>query len=315
MERVRQKLAKYPALLKVYNRLNALHLPGASHVTVWDTGFFLFRELGNSRFNVRAAAMAFNFFFALFPALVFMISLIPVVPVHHLKDELLKYLQQYLPEQSYQIVLDTVQGSAAASANSILSISLFLVLFSSTRGILVMMYAFERDLPGFAKRSFLISQLASVGMVVLLSVFFIVALSVSILAELWVDFLPLHILPFPDLTVFAIRLLDICITYAILLFTFGMIYYWVPCRTKKWKFLSPGAFVGAAFAMIATLAFSIFVANFANYNKIYGSISAIMVLMVWMYWISMVVLLGFELNLAIDKAGISGKKILDANED
>lgn len=310
MDKLKKKLAKYPILIQAIDKLNAIHIPGAKEVTVWDTCFFLFRELGNSRFNVRAAAMAFNFFFALFPALVFMISLIPLVPVHHLKDELLLYLQQYLPEQSYQIVLDTVQGSAANAANSILSISLFLVLFSSTRGILVMMYAFDRDLPGFAKRSFLHSQLASILLVIVLSLFFIVALSVSIIAEFFVSYLPLGLLPFPELSVFVIRLLDIITTYSILLFTFGMIYYWVPCRTKKWKFFSPGSFVGAAFAMIATLAFSIFVANFANYNKIYGSISAIMVLMVWIYWISMVVLLGFELNLAIDKAKDTGGKIM-----
>lgn len=292
--------------------LKGLHLPGSDQeVTLWDTGKFLIREIGDSGFNIRAGAMAFNFFFALFPGLIFLITLLPLVPVPHLKDQLLAYLYQYLPAQSYEIVMETVEDTFSGTNHSIISLSVFLVLFSTTRGVLVMMYAFDRELPGFKKRSWLGSQLLSLGLIVLLSLFLLIALSFTILAEVWVGYLPLDELIYPNLSVWAIRLLDIIMTYFTLMIAFGFIYTFVPCRDMKWKFWSPGAFASALLAMLATLAFGLFVANFGNYNKIYGSISAIMVLMVWMYWVSMVILIGFELNLAIERARLRGANMLE----
>jgi len=291
--------------------IKGIHLPGVSEVSAWETGVFLFRELGNSSFNVRAAAMAFNFFFALFPALIFSIALLPLIPGMDLESTMESYLQHYLPRETYDLVIQTVNDSLASNVNSVLSISVFLVLFSSSRGILVMMYAFHRDLPGFKERSFIDTQLSSIGMVILLSLFFLSALAVTIFAEVWLSFLPLDELPFPKLSVWAIRLLDIVLTLLILLVGFGILYKWVPSREIRWKLFSPGALVGSLFAVIATFAFAVFIANFSNYNKIYGGISAIMILMVWMYWISMVILLGFELNLAIEKAKDQGIKVLD----
>lgn len=310
------KIQDLPVLRLLRQRLKELYLPGSDRkVTLWDTGAFLLRELGNPSFNVRAGAMAFNFFFALFPLLIFLVTLLPLVPVPHLKDQLLAYLYAYLPEQSYAMVIATVEDTFSKTNHSIISLSVFLVLFSTTRGVLVMMHAFDRDLPGFKQRSFISSQLLSLGFILLLSIFFLLSLSVTILAELWVGYLPLDSLAFPNLSVWAIRVLDIFLTLAMLLITFGMIYTLVPCKTEKWKFWSPGAFAGAVLAMLATLAFGIFVANFGNYNKIYGSISAIIMLMVWMYWISMVILVGFELNLAIERAeDLSDSRIISRGE-
>jgi membrane protein len=308
------KLRYLPRLIWIKQKLKALYLPGSEKkVSLWDTGLFLIREVGNSNFNVRAGAMAFNFFFALFPGLIFLITLLPLMPVPHLKDQLLVYLHTYLPEQSYNMVMETVEDTFSRTNHSVLSLSVFLVLYSTTRGVLVMMHAFERELPGFKPRSFIQAQIQSLGFIVLLSLFFLVSLSITILAEVWVGYLPLEKLAFPSLSVWAIRLLDIFMTLGMLLITFGMIYRLVPSKEKKWKFWSAGAFAGAVMAMLATLAFGVFVANFSNYNKIYGSISAIIMLMVWMYWISMVILIGFELNLAIEKAESKGLDTLEVN--
>jgi len=301
-------------ILLIKNKLKQVYLPGSENqVSLWDTGLFLIREIMNPNFNVRAGAMAFNFFFALFPGLIFLITLLPIVPVPNLKEELLTYLYTYLPEQSYAMVVETIEDTFTRTSHSIISLSVFLVLFSTTRGVLVMMHAFDRELPGFKHRSYIGSQLLSLGLIVLLSLFFLVALSITIVAEVLVGYLPLEQLSFPNLSVWAIRILDIFMTLSMLLIAFGVIYKFVPCKEQKFKFWSAGAFAGSFMAMLATLAFGIFVANFSDYNKIYGSISAIIMLMVWMYWISMVILIGFELNLAIERASQKGLSKLEVN--
>lgn len=306
------KILSLPIIEGTQRKLKEIYLPGSERqVSLWDTGLFLVQEVMNPSFNVRAGAMAFNFFFALFPGLIFLITLLPFVPVPHLKEELLVYLYTYLPEESYAMIVETVEDTFTHTSNSAISVSLFLVLFSTTRGVLVMMHAFDRDLPGFKQRSFISAQLLSLGLIISLSFFFLLTLSITIVAEVWVGYLPLEKLAFPSLSIWAIRILDFFLTLGMLLFIFGLIYRRVPCKEVKWKFWSAGAFAGAAMAMLATFAFGIFVSNFSNYNKIYGSISAIIMLMVWMYWISMVILIGFELNLAIERATQQGFKKLE----
>jgi membrane protein len=305
---------RLPLVQGIKVKLRKVQLPGSDNqVSLWDTGLFLIREIMNPSFNVRAGAMAFNFFFALFPGLIFLITLLPIIPVPNLKEELLTYLYTYLPEQSYAMIVETIEDTFTRNNNSIISLSVFLVLYSTTRGVSVMMLAFDRDLPGFKHRSFLSTQLLSLGLIVLLSLFFLLALSITIIAEIWVGYLPLEQLSFPNISVWAIRLLDIFMTLLMLLIAFGIIYKFVPCKEQKFKFWSAGAFAGSILAMLATLAFGIFVANFSNYNKIYGSISAIIMLMVWMYWISMVILIGFELNLAIERATQKGLTKLEVS--
>lgn len=306
------KILSIPIIEGTQRKLKEIYLPGSDRqVSLWDTGLFLLQEVMNPSFNVRAGAMAFNFFFALFPGLIFLLTLLPFIPVPHLKEELLVYLYTYLPEESYRMVIGTIEDTFTRTSNSVISLSLFLVLFSTTRGVLVMMHAFDRDLPGFKQRSFINSQLLALGLIISLSFFFLLTLSITIIAEVWVGYLPLEKLAFPNLSVWAIRILDFFLTLGMLLFIFGLIYRRVPCKEERWKFWSAGAFAGAVMAMLATFAFGIFVSNFSNYNKIYGSISAIIMLMVWMYWISMVILIGFELNLAIERATQQGFKKLE----
>ncbi len=308
------KWVKLPIVQGIKFKLKKVQLPGSDNqVSVWDTGLFLIREIMNPSFNVRAGAMAFNFFFALFPGLIFLITLLPIIPVSNLKEELLIYLYTYLPKESYAMIVETIEDTFTRNNNSIISLSVFLVLYSTTRGVSVMMLAFDRDLPGFNHRSFISTQVLSLGLVVLLSLFFLIALSITIFAEIWVGYLPLEKLDFPNLSIWAIRLLDVFMTLSMLLIAFGIIYKFVPCKKQKFKFWSAGAFAGSIMAMLATLAFGIFVANFSDYNKIYGSISAIIMLMVWMYWISMVILIGFELNLAIERASQKGLSKLEVS--
>jgi membrane protein len=87
----------------------------------------------------------------------------------------------------------------------------------------------------------------------------------------------------------------------ILLFFFiiSFIYRHAPAVHKKWKFINPGSIL-ATFMMIAfTMGFSYYVVNFGNYNELYGSIGTVLILMLLIYFNSLVLLIGFELNVSI----------------
>ena len=84
------------------------------------------------------------------------------------------------------------------------------------------------------------------------------------------------------------------------LFFHSFIYRWAPAVHKKWKFFSPGAIVGTFLMIVFTIGFSYYVSNFSHYNELYGSISAILILMLLIYFNSLVLLIGFELNVSIN---------------
>lgn len=82
----------------------------------------------------------------------------------------------------------------------------------------------------------------------------------------------------------------------------SFIYYLGPETKERWQFISPGSILGAVLQVVAIIAFKKFLENIVNYSKFYGSISALILLMVWFYWMSIVMLIGFELNAAIATA-------------
>ncbi|MEI9934447.1 MAG: YhjD/YihY/BrkB family envelope integrity protein [Ferruginibacter sp.] len=72
----------------------------------------------------------------------------------------------------------------------------------------------------------------------------------------------------------------------------------LPCKSD-WNLISPGAILASALSILTTLGFSAFVNNFGRYNALYGSIGAVIVLMAIIYLNSLVLLIGFELNVSI----------------
>ena len=79
-----------------------------------------------------------------------------------------------------------------------------------------------------------------------------------------------------------------------------MIYYYVPAMQDKWPFLSAGAVVSTILLFLASWLFSLYISNFDTYNHFYGSIGALVGLMIWLDFVSMILILGFEVNISID---------------
>ena len=86
---------------------------------------------------------------------------------------------------------------------------------------------------------------------------------------------------------------------ALIFFTFGFIYKYAPAVTKRWPLLSPGTILGSSLSVLATLGFSLFVNNFGRYNALYGSIGTVIMFMALIFINSLVLLIGYELNVSI----------------
>jgi len=101
---------------------------------------------------------------------------------------------------------------------------------------------------------------------------------------------------------YLILILRYVIVFFVFFSTVSFIYYLAPSIHKRWKFFSLGAVVAAMLGILITHLFSYYFTNFASYNKLYGSIGTIIAFMIWIYLISIIILLGFEINASVDEA-------------
>jgi membrane protein len=101
------------------------------------------------------------------------------------------------------------------------------------------------------------------------------------------------------LLLFASRFMALFIIFLTMV---SLIYYFGPSVEDRWRFFNPGSIIATFLIIGISYGFSFYLSNFANYNKIYGSIGAIIAFMVWLYFISVILLIGFEINASIDRA-------------
>ena len=290
--------------------LNRFHPPGMKGAGLYDVMRFFVAGLSSPRFNLSAMAMSYRFFFAMFPALILLFTLIPLVPVDNLKAEVLLLLATVVPEDSLGFVYRIVDEFFSRPSAGVIYLNLGLLLYSAMSGIKVMMQAFTKDDTTFRKRGFLRQDLVALGIFVFLLTIFAVMLSLLISGEYLIKYLSTHhIITKNGFQFFLLKGLNILIQFLAMQVAVSVVYYFGPSLHDRWKFFSAGSIISGVLILLAITGFRLFFVNFADYNKIYGSLGAIMVMMVWFYWISIVLLIGFEMNAAIDRAFTEGKSL------
>lgn len=303
--RIEEKLKRVPPIL------NRIHPPMARGAGLYDILFFFYKGMTSTRFTLAAMAMAYRFFFALFPALILVFTLIPFVPVPDLKARVLLLMSDIVPEDSLGFVYHIVDEFFAKPSPGIIYLNIGLMLFSALSGIKVMMAAFSKEETElFRRRRFLRYNFVALMIFLILLLLFSMMVASTITIEYFIHAWETSAHPASH----AVSAVLLRILYWVVVFVTGQLvmsvtYFLGPAMHRRWNFITPGSLVAGVLVLLAISGFRIFFVNFTDYNKIYGSLGAIMLLMVWFYWISIVLLIGFELNTAIDRAGYSKKLI------
>jgi membrane protein len=274
--------------------------PGFDGVPLYDALYFVYKESLKDDISTRANSMAFSFFVALFPGIIFLFSLLPLLPFSAdyalmLQDS----LESVLPEQAKIWLFSTINDLISIPRGGVLSLGVALTLIFSSNGILAMLRGFEKSYPNtFVERNFIIRRFVAIQLTVMIFILMIITLVLIILGQLLlnelVDFVNLDMLSkfiFSGLRWLTVILL----IYSVV----SSIYRYGPSLKQKFKFVSPGASIATLLIIISSLAFSFFVNNFGRYNEIYGSIGALIVILIWIQFNCYILLVGFELNASI----------------
>lgn len=300
MNWIHQFLLKFKPYFLLVERTKTIILPGFSPLPFYTVASFFFQEIGKDELINKASSLAYSFMLAIFPAIIFLFTLIPYIPIPNFQDQLMNLIALILPENAYDAVKLTFLDIVKNQNSKLLSFGFIFALVFSTNGVSNLMAAFNKSSLIIETRSWIKQRLVALYLTVLICFALIMGLIVMTIGEYILSFLKSE-LGFKD--IFWLHLLNLArwlIVIILYFVTIALLYRYGPVHSKKWKFFSAGSWMATILAVLTFWGFSFYINNFGNYNKIYGSIGTLIVLMIWLYLNSLIILVGFELNASID---------------
>lgn len=268
-------------------------------VTVWQVLTILWSKLMKFDIDQRAASVAYNFTLAIFPAIIFLFTLIPFIPIRNFDVQIMHFLEEVIPRGIFVEAEATISDIVSRRNSNVLSIGFLLAVYAATSGMMALMRAFNMTDHVVEQRGFLKARLVAFLLTAVLVFILFFAIAVLIVGRLLVDtFLAFS----PDITTYTIQWLGYLIVFAVFFVAVSLIYQWGPLLPQRWRFVNVGSVVASVLLILVTNGFSFYLANFASYNRLYGAVGTLIALMVWLYLVSLILILGFEINASLDAA-------------
>lgn len=276
------------------------YLPGFEGVPLYDVIKFFYGQIKTVGLTERASAIAYNFIMAIPPSFLFLFTLIPQLPFFR-KGEIQKQvtllIKDMIPAEGYNktIIIFIDKTFFKAPVYSLLSFGLLLALFFASNAMMGIMRSFNKNYIDFKKRKGLHNRWIAIRLTTLIFSLVLGCLILLITQSAVLKWFGVRNQSWRDV-IFYLRWVFII---ALVFYSIAFIYKYAPAVQKRWKLVSPGSILATFLCIMASLGFSAFVNNFGRYNALYGSIGTIIVLMALIYINSLVLLIGFELNVSI----------------
>ncbi|MBC7494535.1 MAG: YihY/virulence factor BrkB family protein [Flavobacterium sp.] len=293
------KLKVLPLISHTIDLLKWIKLPLLSGLSLYDLLKLFGSEIIEGDLAYRSSAISFSFFMALFPFALFILNLIPYIPIDGFQQDFLRFVAQGVPPKTYDAVALIIADILINSHSGLLSSGFILSIFLSANGINAVLSGFESSKNITIKRAYFRQYLVSLAMSLLLSllllvtvamiVFFEVLIQKTIIQDVFSDRISLI-----QLGRYAFVILMILMSTSFL-FKFGI------KRDKNRDFITVGSVFTTILIIITSYGFGIWVVKFSKYNELYGSIGTLLIMMFYIWINCMILLLGFELNAVINK--------------
>ncbi len=285
----------------IRNKSKKIFIPGLHGLPLYDVYRFFLLQLKKEDLNVRAAAISFNFIMAIPAATIFLCTLIPYLPISKdIHNELLRIARDITPNTDTQkLITGFIDDFFNNPKTGLLSIGFVLAIFYSSNAMMGVIRTFDSSLLAKHKANFIHKRLRALKLTIILMLLIIATTLISAgqgalfpLLMKWMNIENTE-------TKIWIQNLRWIVIIALTLYSIAFIYKYAPSVHKRWRLLSPGAIFATFLIILATWLFSIWAQNFSNYSKFYGSIGTMLMLMLVVFINSLVLLVGYELNISI----------------
>ncbi|WP_431158233.1 YihY/virulence factor BrkB family protein [Winogradskyella poriferorum] len=295
---IEDKLDKIPILNLLVRFFKKIRLPGFEGLSVYDLLELYLMGIVKGALTTRASAIAFSFFTAIFPFLLFVIILMPYIPITGFETEFLDFLNSFLPPQTSEFFFSNIFENISGSGGAGLISSIFLLsMFLMANGVSAVFSGFEYSYHEQLTRNVFQQYLYAFGVSLILVVLVLLTVAFFGYTQIYI------ITPLNDALDTQKGTSDQWIAVVKYLFFILMVYlatatlyYFGTKEGRHTRFFSIGALLTTLLIILTSYLFGIYIENFSQYNKLYGSIGALLILLLYLWLNANILLLGYELN-------------------
>jgi membrane protein len=261
-------------------------------------------EIGEDEISGRAAQLSYYFLLALFPLLLFLISLLGYFagPGSELRQSMMENLGRVMPASASDLVQKTLDEVVNSRGGGKLLFGMLAALWAASNGMGAITETLNIAYDVKETRAWWKRRLVAVGLTVAASLLVICSLVLVLYGGQLAEFLGGYV-GLGETFVMVWKIVQWPAVLGLMFLTFSLIYYFAPNLEKpEWHWITPGAALGLVLWLLGSLAFRIYLSFFNSYSATYGSLGAVIILMLWFYISGFAVLVGGEVNSEIGKA-------------
>jgi membrane protein len=250
-----------------------------------------------------AAALAFYWMLALFPAAIFVLTLLPYLPIANLEQAIMDLLKQAMPGEAAGVFEETVKNIVSNRKAGLLSFGLLFTVWSASSGIYAVMQQLNNVHDTEETRPFFKARGVALGLTLAAVLLVVGSLALAVAGGVIQRWLGNAFGFSPALLLFFAALRWVVIGVA-LLFAVALVYHFGPAvKERRFALVTPGTVAGTVILGVASLAFKLYVSHLGSYDKTYGSLGAVIALLMWLFVTGLVLLVGAEIDVLAARRG------------
>lgn len=309
---IEKKLNKIPIVNWLVRFLKKIKLPGFEGLSIYDLLEMYILGIVQGALSTRASAIAFSLFMALFPLLIFLVTLVPfLIPYISVGGgafdrEFLDFLESFLPNATADYFEEIYQQIKNQKRGGLLSSAFIISIFLMANGVNAIFGGFENSYHVSLTRNFIRQYAYALMIGLMLSILLIVGAIFFVYFEFYIVE---YVSEFSSKTygtdiekgdVVGVQIGKVLFFALLSYFTTAILYYFGTAEGKHAKFFSAGALMTTLLFILTSYLFGVYVEKFARYNELYGALGGLLILMVFIWLNSNILLLGFELNASLN---------------
>ena len=304
---VEEQLEKIPVIKTLVRSGKQIVLPGFEGLSLYDLIEIYTIGILKGTFSARAGSISWSFFLSLFPFLLFLLNLIPIVPIDSFDLKFYDFIDGIIPRQSAAFFQDIYIDISSNPRGGLLSTVFVLSIFFMANGINAVFSGFEYSYHVTVNRSIIRQYLIALGVSIIVALLLLITVITTLYFSYLLENLKYRGMVHND--IFWLQLGRYSILVFMIFLIVAILFYFGTKEGRTHRFFSVGAVMTTLLIIVTTYLFGIYIDNFSNYNKLYGSIGAMLILMIYIWLNANLLLLGFELNASLTKLRESFKSI------
>ena len=300
IKHIEEKLLKIPIIRNLVKFAQKIPIPGMRGMSLYDILELYTTGIVQGALTTRAGGIAFSFLMAIFPFLIFMLTLIPYVPIDGFQEDFLYLMNHWLPPNTSTVVQEQVINYITNhNYGGLLSVYFIASILLMTNGVNAIFGGFEYSYHIKVNRNFVKQYLVALGVSILLAIYMLVSVATIFYFEIGIKKLKhTGIVSDDDFWIILIQKLF----FSLMIFiSVSTLFYFGTKEGKHYKFVSAGSIMTTLLFLLFIHLFGIYAVNFSKHNELYGSIGTLLIFMLFIWLNSIILLLGFELNATLHR--------------